>query len=84
MLTITLAAELLIVAAWLMSQVMTTQSGANDLFLLDLGNGCGAIILNKDGIVVDGAPYFLKFLKGKHLLTELKGRYYRLEKLNEK
>jgi hypothetical protein len=56
----------------------------NIWFYLELGKACGAIILNKDGIVVDGAPYFLKFLKGKHLLTELKGHYYILEKLNEK
>jgi len=48
---------------------------------LDLGSACGVIILNKDGIVVDGAPYFLKFLRGKHLLTELKDRYYRLESI---
>jgi len=53
----------------------------NKWFFLELGNGCGAVITNKDGIVVDGAPYFLKFLSGKHLPTELKGRYYRLERL---
>ena len=62
---------------------MTTQDGANDWYYFDFGNACGAIILNKDGIVVDGAPYFLKFLKGKNLLTELKGRYYRLEKADD-
>lgn len=52
-------------------------------YYLDMGNGCGLIMLNKDGIVVGGAPYFLKFLRGQHLLTVLKGRYYRLEKINE-
>lgn len=46
-------------------------------------SGCGLIVLDKYGMVVGGAPYFLKFLRGKHLLTELKGRYYRLEKLDE-
>lgn len=57
-------------------------SDNNLFYYLDLGNGCGGIITDKEGIVVDGAPYFLKFLKGKHLLTELKGRYYKLESLD--
>ena len=63
---------------------MKSNTDNSDWLWLDLVSACGAIILNKDGIVVGGAPYFLKFLRGKHLLTELKGRYYKLEKQNEK
>ena len=37
------------------------------LWQIDNSHACGGVVTDEDGIVVEGCPYFMKHLKGKHL-----------------